>query len=181
MALATERLILRGWQSSDVEPFADLNADPDVMRYFPAVLSRAESEAMINRIKAHYEAHGFSLWAVEHRQSGQFIGTIGLSIPTFQAPFMPAIEVGWRLARPFWGQGFATEGAKAAMRHGFETLGLAEIVSFTATVNQRSMAVMQRLGMTTDEAENFDHPNVSSNSWLCRHVLYRIAVQDFQT
>lgn len=181
MALETERLILRRWQSSDIEPFAALNADPEVMRYFPSVLSLAESKAMVDRIEAHYEAHGFGLWAVEHRQSGEFIGFIGLSIPAFQAPFMPAVEVGWRLARDFWGQGYATEGANAALRYGFETLGLAEIVSFTATVNLRSIAVMQRLGMTTDEAENFDHPKVRSNSWLCRHVLYRIDVQSFNS
>ena len=172
--IKSDRLLLRRWQPSDYGPFAALNADPEVMRYFPAMLSQAESDAMIDRIEMHHEAHGFGFWAVEHQETGQFMGFIGLNIPTFQAPFIPTVEVGWRLAQPFWGYGYATEGARAALAYGFETLGLSEIVAFTAVVNHRSIAVMKRLGMITDEAENFDHPNVPLGHVLRPHVLYRI-------
>ena len=172
--IKSDRLLLRRWQRSDYEPFAALNADPEVMRYFPAMLSRSESDAMVERMESHHKAHGFGLWAVEHRETTQFMGMIGLNIPKFQAHFTPTVEVGWRLAQKFWGHGYATEGARAALGYGFQTLGLSEIVSFTAVVNHRSIAVMKRLGMTTDAAENFDHPNVSSGHVLQPHVLYRI-------
>ena len=172
--IKSDRLLLRRWQPSDYEPFAALNADSEVMRYFPMMLSRAESDEMINRIEAHHEAHGFGFWAVELQPSGEFMGMIGLSIPNFRSHFTPTVEIGWRLAQEFWGHGYATEGAKACLDYGFERLQLSEIVSFTATVNHRSMAVMKRLGMTTDEAENFDHPNLPLGHVLQPHVLYRI-------
>jgi ribosomal-protein-alanine N-acetyltransferase len=171
--LQTERLILRDWRDSDYEPFAQLNADPEVMRYFPAPLSRQESDRLVEGMIEHHRTHGFGLWAVEEQNSGSFMGFVGLNIPTFAAHFTPTVEVGWRLATPFWGKGYATEAAREALRYGFEELQLLEIVSFTATINQRSIAVMKRLGMTHDPAEDFDHPRVPTGHPLQRHVLYR--------
>ena len=172
--LQTQRLILRDWQQSDIEPFAQMNADAEVMKYFPAILSRQESDALVERIENHHQVHGFGLWAVEERWTGVFIGFIGLSVPKFQAHFTPTVEVGWRLTRKFWGQGYATEGAKRAISYGFYDLGLTEIVAFTAKSNLRSIAVMKRLGMTHQEADDFDHPVLPSGHPLQRHVLYRL-------
>ena len=172
--LQTQRLILRSWQATDFAPFAQMNADAEVMKYFPATLSWQESEALLERIKNHHQAYGFGLWATEERATGAFIGLIGLNLPTFQAHFTPAVEVGWRLVRAFWGKGYATEGARKAISYGFEVIGLNEIVSFTAQSNLRSIAVMKRLGMTYQEADNFEHPSLPSGHPLQRHVLYRI-------
>src|SRR5215469_20632 len=129
--LQTERLILRTWRQSDREPFARLNADPVVMEFFPACLSRAESDEAVDRIEAHFRRHGFGLFAVELRAEQAFIGFTGLSVPRFEAHFTPCVEIGWRLAKKYWGQGLATEAAHAAVRYGFDTIGLQEIVSFT--------------------------------------------------
>ena len=172
--LQTQRLILRGWRQSDLEPFAQMNADAEVMKYFPATLSRQESDALVERIENHHQAHGFALWAMEERSTGAFIGFIGLNVPKFQAHFTPTVEVGWRLARKFWGQGYATEGARRAISYGFDDLDLTEIVAFTAQSNLRSIAVMKRLGMTYQEADDFDHPALPSGHPLQRHVLYRL-------
>ncbi|MBE9115471.1 GNAT family N-acetyltransferase [Lusitaniella coriacea LEGE 07157] len=172
--LQTPRLILRGWQPSDREPFARLNADPEVMKYFPATLSRQESDELIERIESHRQTHNFCFWAVEERSTGAFIGFIGLKVPAFEAHFTPTVEVGWRLAKEFWGKGYATEGAKEAIRYGFETIGLNEIVSFTAQINLRSIAVMKRLGMTHNQADDFNHPSLPSGHPLQRHVFFRI-------
>ena len=172
--LQTQRLILRDWQPSDLEPFALMNADTEVMKYFPATCSRQESETLLERIKYHHQAHGFGLWAVEQRLTGAFIGLLGLNVPTFEAHFTPTVEVGWRLATAFWGQGYATEGARKAISYGFEALGLLEIVSFTAQLNLRSIAVMKRLGMTHQEDDDFDHPRLPLGHPLQRHVLYRL-------
>jgi RimJ/RimL family protein N-acetyltransferase len=174
--LRTERLRLRGWQPSDREPFAAMNADPRVMEYFPAPLSPEESDARVARIEAHFDRHGFGLWAVEVVGVAPFAGFIGLSIPGFEAHFTPCVEIGWRLAAAHWCRGFATEGARAALAFGFNTLGLAEIVSFTATVNLRSRRVMEKLGMTHQPGDDFDHPLLPEGHWLRRHVLYRIAL-----
>ena len=170
----TQRLILRDWQSSDLELFAQMNADAEVMKYFPASLSRQESDQLVERIKDHHQIHGFGLWAVEERSTGSFIGFVGLNVPSFQAHFTPTVEVGWRLARPFWGQGYATEGARKTISYGFEIIGLSEIVSFTSQLNLRSIAVMKRLGMTYQAADDFDHPRLPSGHPLQRHVLYRL-------
>ncbi len=170
--IETERLLLRRWRDSDREPFAALNADPLVMEHFPAALSREESDALVDRIEAGFERNGFGLWAVE--ASGAFIGFTGLSVPGFTACFTPCVEVGWRLARTAWGHGYATEAARAVLDHGFGELRLAEIVSFTAVGNLRSRAVMRRLGMTHDPADDFDHPSLPEASPLKRHVLYRV-------
>lgn len=172
--LTTDRLVLRPWRDADLAPFAALNADPEVMEHFPAPLTPAETEAMMGRMTAALTERGFGWWAVEVPGEAPFIGFIGLSVPSFEAPFTPAVEVGWRLARAHWGRGYATEGGREALRFGFEDLGLAEIVSFTATPNTRSQAVMQRLGMTHDPADDFDHPALPAVHRLSRHVLYRL-------
>ncbi len=145
------------------------------MEHFPALLTRRESDELVGRIEAGLEANGFGIWALELRDGGEFIGFAGLNVPNFEAPFMPAVEVGWRLARRAWGQGYATEAGRAALDFGFGQVGLTEIVSLTSVGNERSRAVMERLGMTRDPADDFDHPTVPAGRPLRRHVLYRIA------
>jgi RimJ/RimL family protein N-acetyltransferase len=171
----TERLLLRRWRQDDREPFAALNADPSVMEHFPATLDRAASDAFADRVAQHLDEHGWGLWALEERTTGRFLGYTGLAVPRFEAHFTPAVEVGWRLARDAWGNGYATEAARAAVAVGFEQLGLDEIVSFTAVGNLRSRAVMERIGMTHDPADDFDHPALAEGDPLRRHVLYRLA------
>ena len=171
----TERLVLRQWRQSDREPFAALNADPEVMRHFPAPLDRAASDAFVDRAAAAIEETGWGIWALEERSTGRFLGFTGLAVPRFTAHFTPAVEVGWRLARSAWGHGYATEAARAAVAVGFAELGLEQIVSFTVPANARSRAVMERLGMTHDESDDFDHPRLPVDSPLRRHVLYRLA------
>ena len=141
------------------------------MEHFPGVLTRAESDAMVERIEAHFERYGFGLWAVEVRERGSFIGFVGLAVPSFEAHFTPCVEVGWRLAQQCWGLGYATEAARAAVTFGFGQLSLEEIVSFTVPANERSRCVMNRLGMTHDPADDFDHPAQPGRR---RHVLYRL-------
>jgi ribosomal-protein-alanine N-acetyltransferase len=175
IVLETDRLLLRPWRDEDREPFAALNADPEVMEFLPAPLTRAESDAMVDRIEQTWDERGLGLFAVEVRETGDFAGFIGLWPATFEAFFTPAIEVGWRLARPHWGHGYAIEGASAALADGFGRLELDEIVSFTAVVNERSQRVMQRIGMTRDPAEDFEHPALADGHRLRRHVLYRIS------
>ena len=171
--LRTARLRLRRWQASDLGSFAELNADPVVMEHYPALLGRDESDAMVARIEDSFDRDGLGLWAVELLPSGEYIGYVGLLAATFPAPFTPAVEVGWRLAHRHWGHGYATEGARAAMVDGFERLALDEIVSFTAVANLRSRRVMEKLGMTHDPGDDFDHPRLPHGSVLRRHVLYR--------
>lgn len=173
-ALETERLRLRRWREQDRAPFAAMNADPEVMELFPAPLTQAESDALVDRIEAHFERWGYGLWVVEEQATGAFCGFTGLAVPGFEAHFTPAVEVGWRLARSTWGKGYATEAARAALRVGFDDGGLEEIVSFTSTGNVRSRRVMEKLGMTHDEADDFDHPNLPPGHRLRRHVLYRL-------
>ncbi|MFF0248751.1 GNAT family N-acetyltransferase [Streptosporangium sandarakinum] len=172
--METERLVMRRWRETDLEPFAELNADPEVMRHFPAPLTREESDAMVGRIEAAFDEHGYGLWALEVRATGEFIGFTGLAWQRFEAHFTPALEVGWRLSRRAWGHGYATEAARAALEYGFGPAGRREIVSMTAVGNLRSRAVMERLGMRRDPADDFDHPRVPAGSPLRRHVLYRI-------
>lgn len=171
--LRTDRLVLRRWRDSDRDPFAALNADPEVMEHFPSTLDRAESDAMIDRIDAHIAGSGWGLWAVERACDGAFLGFTGLAVPRFNSHFTPAVEVGWRLARHAWGHGYATEAAHAALDYAFNELALAEVVSFTVPTNVRSRAVMERIGMSRDPAGDFDHPNIPPASPLRRHVLYR--------
>jgi RimJ/RimL family protein N-acetyltransferase len=173
--IRTERLLLRRWRPSDRGPFAALNADPRVMEFFPAPLSRAESDAVAGRIAAHFEQHGFGLWAVEVPGVAPFIGFIGLATPRFRAAFTPCVEVGWRLAYEQWGHGYATEGARAALAYGFDTVGLNEILSFAAVQNLRSRRVMEKIGMRHCPDDDFDHPVLPARHPLQRHALYRIS------
>lgn len=172
--IETSRLLLRTWRESDREPFRRMNRDPRVMEYFPKLLSPGESDELAARIDAHFERHGYGLFAAELRESGVFAGFIGLSVPSFEAHFTPCVEIGWRLDAAYWNRGLATEGARAVMRYGFEVLGLREIVSFTAPANLRSIRVMEKLGMQRDPADDFDHPRLEEGHPLRRHVLYRL-------
>lgn len=174
MEPVTDRLLLRQWRDDDKPPFAGLNADPVAMEHFPSTLDRSASDDFADRNAAHIAEHGWGLWALEVRETGRFIGFTGLAVPRFEAPFTPAVEVGWRLVRQAWGFGYATEAARAATAVGFETLGLDEIVSFTAVRNERSRAVMRRLGMSHDAGDDFDHPALPVGHRLRRHVLYRL-------
>ena len=175
----TQRLRLRQWRESDREPFAALNADPQVMRYFPGVQSREASDRSIGVWRAEIVERGWSNWAVEILESGSFIGFAGLTVPKRTLPFTPCVEVGYRLAKEHWGQGYATEAAKAAVETGFTRLSLQEIVSFTALVNRRSRAVMERIGMVNSN-EDFDHPALPEGSELRRHCLYRLTRQRWE-
>jgi RimJ/RimL family protein N-acetyltransferase len=179
--LTTERLVMRRWRESDLEPFARLNADPRVMEHFPAPLDRDQSDAFVALIEQHFERHGFGLWAVELPGEAPFVGFVGLSVPGFDAPFMPAVEIGWRLAAEWWGRGIATEAARAAAGYAFGPAGLDQLVSFTSPQNVRSRAVMERIGMTHDPADDFDHPRLPEGHRLRRHVLYRLRRSSLQT
>lgn len=172
--LHTGRLILRRWRKEDLDPFAAMNADAEVMEFFPEPLDRRSSDLLVSRIEAGFAEQGFGLWALEVAASGKFIGFTGLSIPRFEAAFTPSVEVGWRLARRAWGQGYATEAATAVLDAAFGPLGLTEVVSFTSTANLRSQAVMRRLGMAHDPCDDFEHPSLPSGHRLARHVLYRV-------
>jgi RimJ/RimL family protein N-acetyltransferase len=173
--ITTERLRLRGWQDADREPWAALNADPEVMAHFPTTLSRATCDRLVDLTMDGWAENGFGLWALERVGDGAFLGFTGLSRPSFEAHFTPAVEVGWRLARHGWGHGYATEAARAALEFGFETVGLDEIVSFTVPANVRSRAVMERIGMHRDPSDDFDHPKLPEGHALRPHVLYRLA------
>jgi RimJ/RimL family protein N-acetyltransferase len=177
--LVTTRLFLRLWQDGDAEPFAAMNADPRVREHFPSVLSRAESDASLRRIRAHFDDHGFGVWAVELCARPGLIGFAGLTHPAFAAPCGPCVEIGWRFAFDQWGHGYATEAGRAALLAGFEQIGLQEIVSFTAVGNARSRRVMARLGLSHDPAEDFDHPLLPPGHRLARHVLYRVRRADW--
>lgn len=173
LTLATPRLLLRAWRDEDRAPFAALNADPEVMRYFPALQGREASDASIDAWQAQFLQQGWSNWAVELRGEGRFIGFVGLSVPRRPLPFSPCVEIGWRLAAAHWGRGYATEAAQACLAAGFGVLDLDEIVSFTALQNRPSRAVMERLGMQ-DSGEDFDHPALPPGHALARHCLYRL-------
>lgn len=175
--LTTQRLSLRPWRDADLPAFAELNADPRVMAHFPNTLDRAASDALAARIRAAMAEQGYGLWAVEVRGGAPFIGFVGLARPRFDAPFTPCVEIGWRLAQPFWGHGFASEAARAALAYGFQEVELEEIVSFTALGNVRSQGVMQRIGMRRDTAGDFLHPQLPADHVLALHVLYRIAAR----
>ncbi|MBI2895806.1 MAG: GNAT family N-acetyltransferase [Deltaproteobacteria bacterium] len=178
--IRTARLLLRPWRDGDLEQFAAMNADPRVMEHFPSVLSRSESDAAAGRIRSHFEAHGYGLWAIEVPGVADFIGFAGLSRPTFEAHFTPCVEVGWRLAAAHWFHGYATEAARAALRWGFVAHGLAEIVSMTVPANRRSRRVMEKLGMRHDPSDDFDHPRLPEGHGLRRHVLYRLTCAEWR-
>ncbi len=176
--LTTERLGMRRWRASDLRPFAKMNKDPLVMRYFPNVLTERETEAFIARIERHFDENGFGLYAVDLLLEGGFIGFIGLYTATFEADFTPCPEIGWRLHHDYWGKGYATEGAAACLMHGFRTLVLEEIFSFTAALNRPSIAVMTRIGLHF--RRSFQHPRVAPESPLRRHVLYSLRRSEFE-
>ncbi len=173
--LHTRRLTMRPFQEGDREPFAAINADPEVMEHFLAPLSREESDQFLDRINSGFAAHGFGLWALVSGADGELLGFTGLSVPRFSAPFMPAVEIGWRLRRSAWGQGLATEAASAALDFGFGPGGLEEVVSFTSAGNERSQAVMRQVGMTHEPREDFQHPLVPPGHRLAPQVLFRIS------
>jgi RimJ/RimL family protein N-acetyltransferase len=172
--LHTERLILRPWLPEDRAPFAAMNADPQVMAFFPDCLDRDESDALAARIEAHFAEHGYGWWALEEPGVESFIGYTGLQLCDFAAPFAPAVAIGWRLAAAHWELGFAHEAAEAALAFGFERLQLDEIVAFTVPANQHSLALMERLGMQHDPAGDFRHPLLPEGHRLSRHLLYRL-------
>jgi RimJ/RimL family protein N-acetyltransferase len=174
-ALLTPRLELRQWRDSDLEAFAALNADPAVMELMPRCLTRAESDEFARHARKEIEWRGWGLWAVEVKETAAFAGCVGLSVPAFQAHFTPCIGIDWRLSRVSWGHGYATEAAKECLRFAFEQLRPPEVVSFTVPANVRSRAVMQRLGMTHDARDDFDHPQLPAQHPLQRHVLYRLS------
>ena len=174
IALWTSRLLLRPWHDDDVTAFAEMSADPAVMEYLLPLSDRGLSvEAWVGRARAHWDEHGFGQWVVELRGAASFIGVVGLGVVPYEAPFTPAVEVAWRLARSYWGHGYATEAARAALDYGFGELGLSEIVALTVPTNQRSRRVMDRIGMTRSPEDDFDHPRVPEGP-LRRHVLYRL-------
>lgn len=172
--LRTPRLLLREWRDEDRDALRALNADPEVMRCLLGPMSPAASDAMLDLMRAHFEEHGFGFWALELVDGPPLIGLAGLGKPRFDAHFMPAVEVGWRLARDYWGKGYATEAAEAALDFAFTRLDLDEVVAFTVPANSRSQAVMRRVGMKHDPADDFDHPTLIEGHPLRRHVLYRI-------
>lgn len=176
--IETERLLLRQWREEDKEPFAKLNGDARVREFFPSILNKEESDHLFGLLSAHIEKYGWGMWAAELKSTGEFIGFIGIWEIPFTAHFTPAVEIGWRLAFEHWGKGYATEGALAALRYGFETLHLKEIVALTAVENRRSRNVMEKIGMKRNPADDFDHPNVPEGNKVRRQVLYRIRGKD---
>ena len=170
----TDRLLLRRWREEDRAPYAELNGDPETLAFFPSTLTRAESDAHVDRSEARFEAHGYGLWALEVRQTGEFIGFTGLAPMPGNVPGGPdGTEIGWRLARTAWHHGYATEAARAALEVAFTGLGLPEVWSFTSVLNTPSQAVMRRIGMT--EVARFEHPNVPDGSPVKPHVMYHLA------
>lgn len=177
--LTTRRLLLRRWEQRDRAPFAALNADPEVMAHLPACLTRAESDALVDRIEAALDRDGFGLWAVEVAATGEFVGFTGLTPVPFDAHFTPAVEVGWRLDRQAWGHGYATEAAQASLAFAFDEIRLDEVVSMTVPINVRSRAVMRRIGMVHHPADDFDNPRLREGR-LRRHVLYRMTADHWR-
>jgi len=180
--IETERLLLRRWQARDRAPFAALNADPEVMAHFLKPASRSESDALVARIEDRWATDGIGFAVAERRSDGAFLGMVGLArlrFPEIGPPIDGALEVGWRLARPFWNQGYAAEAARAWLAHGFGALGAAEIVAITVPENRRSQAVMRRLGMRPDRARDFDHPMLPEGHRLRPHLLYALSREDW--
>jgi ribosomal-protein-alanine N-acetyltransferase len=180
ITLDTPRLRLRPWRETDLDAFAALNADPEVMEYFPARLTPTESDAMAARIATFFEQRGYGFWAVEEKGGDPFVGFIGLAVPRHEMPFMPCVEIGWRLARKYWGRGYAQEGARASLAFAFENLKLDEVVAFTSAINERSWRVMDAIGMKRAHGEDFNHPALPGEHRLQPHILYRISRADWQ-
>lgn len=171
--IETERLYLRQWRASDFAIFAEMNADLDVMKYFPKPLSPKVSDAIANKCSQLIKDKGWGFWAVSLKETDTFIGMVGLNEAHADMSFAPAIEIAWRLHKDYWGQGYATEAARASLNFAFDTLGLDEVVAFTAVINEHSQLIMQRIGMSNTQ-ENFYHPMLEPNHRLAEHVLYKI-------
>lgn len=172
--IETDRLILRTWKNADRDAYFHINKDPKVIEFLRGSLTIEEISNFITAANTHQDEHGYTLWAAELKDTGEMIGFIGLNYTTFVSYFTPAIEVGWRLGSQYWGYGYATEGAKAALEFGFKNCGLEEIVSFTVPANIRSIKVMERIGMNRDVNGDFAHPKLTADHPLSKHVLYRI-------
>ena len=181
MTIETRRLVLRPWTDKDRQPFAELSADPEVMEYLLPLASREASDGWIDRQMLHLTKYGFCFWAVEAKRDGAFVGSVGLVQVGYEAHFAPAVEVGWRVSRAFWGHGYAPEAAAASIRFGFEVLQLPEIVANTVPQNKRSRRVMEKLGMSHDAADDFDHPRIPEGHQLRHQVLYRLPRSFVQT
>ena len=175
--LQTKRLILRQWKKEDYEPFAKLNADPKVMEFFPSVLTKVQSDVMASTLKALISQNGWGFWVLEEKETGLFVGTLGLHEPSDDLAFLPCVEIGWRLSHEHWGKGYATEAGLEVLKFAFEVLDLEEVVSFTAVVNKRSSSLMERLGMK-NSYENFEHVALPKGHRLREHVLYKIQNND---
>lgn len=175
LEIVTPRLTLRQWRDSDADPFAEMNADPRVMEFFPSTMTREKSDEMLTRCRDLIAVRGWGIWAVELRDTGEFIGFVGLHTPGYDLPFVPCVEAAWRLKVDAWGKGYCSEAARAVIDAGFTQLGLKEIVAYTALPNVRSQAVMKRMGMARDPAEDFDHPLLEEGHWLRKHCLYRLS------
>lgn len=173
--LRTQRLILRPWRATDLEPFAQINADPKVMEFYAQTLRREESDALAEKIQRDFAERGYGFWAVEITGVSDFIGYIGLNYWNLEMPFAPCVDIGWRIGTPYWGKGYATEGAREVLRYGFEKLQLSEIVAMATIHNTRSHRVMERLGMKSDPTENFEHPKLPRGHPLSLRVLYRLS------
>lgn len=174
----TERMVFRDWRELDTVPFRAMNKDPRVMEFFPNTLSDTQTDAFISRINDEFSTYGYGLFAVDEKDKGAFIGFIGFHWAAFQSEFTPCIEIGWRLIFKAWGKGFATEGAKACLKYGFEQLGFDKVLSFTSATNTRSQKVMKKIGMT--KSAEFNHPNVCEDSPLKPHVLFKITQADWR-
>jgi ribosomal-protein-alanine N-acetyltransferase len=181
--LETERLLLRPWKNEDLEPFAELCADPEVMRFFPEVLTREKTDLLVSRCREKTANDGFSMAPVEVKATGEFLGFVGLNVPAYAAPlpFDPCVEIGWRLKRSAWGKGYASEAAREWLRFGFETMGLEEIVAFTIPDNLPSQKVMKRIGMIRDLEGDFLHPSLPADHPIAKHVLYRLTRSDWMS
>lgn len=176
--LKTSRLILRQWKECDFIHLARMNVDPDVMEYYPSILSEEESNVMANKLKMIIAERGWGFWAVEILKTKEFIGFVGLHCPTYDLPVTPCVEVGWRLGKKYWRKGYATEAAQESLRFAFENLGLKEIYSFTSVQNRKSWLVMERLKMTNTK-NNFEHPIIPEGHYLREHVLYKITADQW--
>jgi RimJ/RimL family protein N-acetyltransferase len=178
--LETSRLVLRQWKRSDHAPYAALNADRVVMAFSTMTLNKQESHTVLTYLRKRIAQQGWGIWAVERKSDGAFLGAVGLHVPRVELPFSPCVDVGYRLAHAYWGKGYATEAAQAALQYGFEVLMLPEIVAFSPLLNTRSQAVMRRLGMKTDPAWRFEHPDMPKGRSLCNHCLYRITQDEWK-
>lgn len=179
--IETRRLYLRAWKDEDIAPFAAMNACPKVMQHMPGYLSESESRAWVGRIQDHFATHGYGLFAVERKDSGAFIGYVGIQQVSFDAPFTPAVEIGWRIATDHWGHGFAPEAAWHVLDHAFTHTYINEIVSLTILANTQSRRVMDKIGMQRDENGDFEHPRLPEGHHLRPHILYRMTKDDWES